>query len=313
MRTASIGVLITYYAERELLRDCLESLAAQTPPVDEIIVYDDASEAPPDPYIPDGMNVRILRGETNRGPAFGRNQLLNAATSEYVHYHDADDLFAPAWHSRLQAELERQRVDAVFTEIDAIRESGTNSQRILGLDQLVNKGDLLRFCINGVMLVPAGTYRRERVLAIGGYRTQLWQSEDFDFHIRLAASGITYAVIPDSLITIRVRAHGRSQDQVEALSSYVEAIALLADELPRDYHADLADAAVRAGSRLYALGAKTRSNSAFDLTQRLGPPRFTTQRGAYRVLASTVGYSFAERLAALYRRVLPSRVRQLIA
>ncbi|MBV8713462.1 MAG: glycosyltransferase family 2 protein [Chloroflexi bacterium] len=309
----TIGVLITYYGERELLHECLESLQQQTQPVDEILVYDDASDAPPDSYIPDGMSVKVLRGATNRGPAHGRNQLLAASTTDYVHFHDADDVFAPEWHARVRSEIEQQDVDAVFTEVDAVRETGADSPRVLGLQSLIGTRDLLRFCINGVMLVPAGTYRRDRVLGIDGYRTTLWQSEDFDFHVRLAATGITYAVIPESLVTIRVRAASRSQQHVEALANYVRAVGLLAKELPIEYIGDLADSAARAGSRLHALGAKTEASEAFKLAQRLGPPRFTTQRRAYRVIASTIGFQNAENIAGLYRRLLPSRVRQLFA
>jgi len=39
----TISVLITYYNERELLTECLRSLAAQTQLPDEILIYDDAS------------------------------------------------------------------------------------------------------------------------------------------------------------------------------------------------------------------------------------------------------------------------------
>ena len=56
----TVGVLITYFGERELLRECLESLAQQTRAVDEILVYDDASSAPPAAYVPNGLEVSII-------------------------------------------------------------------------------------------------------------------------------------------------------------------------------------------------------------------------------------------------------------
>src|SRR5205807_8952919 len=117
MDPLSVGVLITYYGERELLRECLESVAQQTRLPDEILIYDDASDAPAEKYVPQGLPVTVLRGAENRGPAYGRNRLLHASTSSFVHFHDADDLFSPGWHTRVSDALDATGADAVFTEI----------------------------------------------------------------------------------------------------------------------------------------------------------------------------------------------------
>jgi glycosyltransferase involved in cell wall biosynthesis len=313
MDRLSIGVLITYYGERDLLRECLESIGDQTRPPDEILIYDDASDAPAEQYVPSGLPVKVLRGDVNRGPAYGRNQLLLASTSTYVHFHDADDLFSPDWHSRVREVLEATDSDVVFTEIDVSGERGIQSTRVLALEALAAGADLVRFCIQGVMLVPAGTYRREALLAIGGYRTALWQAEDFDFHVRLAASEPRYAVLTDPLVTIRVRPEGRSRDRVQTWSSYVQAVAALSDELPGRYRSDFADAAARAGSVLFKIGARDKARSAFNLAARLGPPTFTTQRPLYRLLATTVGFEMTERLALAYRSMVPAGLRAYIA
>jgi glycosyltransferase involved in cell wall biosynthesis len=309
----TLGALITYYGERDLLRECLESLATQSQPPDEILVYDDASPAPAEDYVPPGTQVRVLHGETNRGPAHGRNQLLLASRSEFVHFHDADDLFHPDWCTRVRAALTSPDVDVVFTEIDVAGDKGVQSRHVLALEHLTATKDLLRFCINGVMLVPSGTYRRQRLIALGGYRTSLWQAEDFDFHIRLAASRPRYAVINDSLVTIRVRPEGRSRNQQQTWRSYVQAVGVLASELPDEYRPDLADAAARAGSMLFKLGCRPDAFRAFELATRLGPPRFTTQRAMYRALARLFGYEVAERVSQAYRALLPGRLRVYLA
>jgi hypothetical protein len=163
------------------------------------------------------------------------------------------------------------------------------------------------------MLGPSGTYRRETLFATGGYRTTVWQAEDFDFHVRLAAHRPRYAVITDPLVTIRVRANGRSQDHIQTWSSFVEAVARLSAELPAIYRSDFADAAARAGSMLFKLGARDEASVAFKVAAQLGPPSFTTQRPVYRLLARTVGFARTEQLAQAYRGILPGKLRAYIA
>src|SRR5262249_42260422 len=141
----------------------------------------------------------------------------------------------------------------------------------------------------------------------------LWQAEDFDFHIRLAASRPRYAVIPDPLVTIRVRPEGRSRNHAQTWRSYVKAVGVLASELPDEYRPDLADAAARAGSTLFKLGCRQEAVQAFKLATQLGPPRFTTQRAMYRGLVRLFGYEVAERLSLGYRALLPARLRAHLA
>src|SRR5579871_448750 len=307
--TARLAVLVTYCGERELLAECLGSFLAQSDPPDEIIVYDDASSEPAASYVPAGAPVRVIRGEHNVGPSRARNALLRATTAGCVHFHDADDLVHANWGRSVRAAL-ADGADAVFTEVASVSESGERiSNRVLDLDTLDDGEDLVRFCLRGAMLVPAGTYGRDVVAAIGGYRETLWQSEDFDFHVRLAARQIRYATVTEPLVIIRVRRQSRSQNRVETLSSMTQSIELLAGELPPIYRDDLADAAVRTGSALFKLGARAEAAQAFALASRLGRPTLDRQRSMYRALARSVGPAFTERAALVYRRMIPRRVR----
>jgi glycosyltransferase involved in cell wall biosynthesis len=309
----SIGVLITYYDERELLQNCLESIANQSVEPDEVLIYDDASAAPAEAYVPAGFPVRILRADVNHGPSFGRNALLEASESTYVHFHDADDLFYPEWCARVRQVIEARAVDAVFTEIFSVGAEGVVSERVLGLESVADGTDLVRFCIRGVMLTQAGTYHRQAVLAIGGYRTDLWQSEDYDFHIRLAAHGIRYELITEPLVIQRLRPGARHFKWLEVWGSYLQAVERLSGELPAHYWPDLADAAARAGSALFQLGARDQARRAFALAGRIGPPRFSTQRRFYQVMSRAVGFETTEWLAQTYRSLLPHGFRAYFA
>lgn len=307
-----LAVLITYHNEGELLRRCLTSLAGQTRPVDEIIVHDDASAVRPDSHIPRGLPIRVVRTEPNVGPARARNTLLRETEATFIHFHDADDEFAATWSAKVLEALEVPDTDAVFTEVSWIAETGGRAQQDLGLSAVAAGADLVRFCIRGALLVPAGTYRRDAVTAVGGYRESLWQSEDWDFHVRLAANRIRFQILREPLVVIHRRADSRSELRREVWVSALQAAELLAGELSTDYRQDLSDAAGRIGSTLFQLGARAEARRAFSLAAQLGQPTFGHLRPLARVLARLGGPEAAERVGAAYRRVLPVGLRGIL-
>lgn len=304
-----IAVLITYHNERELLSRCLNSIKAQSVPVDEIWVYDDASEYPAADYIPQSCDVEIIRGEENRGPSFGRNVLLESTGCEYVHFHDADDLFQPHWCRSVKEAIEKSPVDAVFTEVSSIRRGKPVVEQVLGLQPLISGEDIIRFCIRGVMLVPAGTYLRAVALKIGGYRTDLPQSEDYDYHLRLLAEGIRYSVVTESLVVIDLRENSRSADQITCWASVAAAIASLHQRFPSEYLPEFVERLASIGCSLLRVQAYAEAERALRLASDLGRPTFRNERPVFRILATLFGPRNAERVAATYRRTLPEAAR----
>ena len=131
----TLGVLVTYHNEGRLLGECLDSLLHQKERPDEVLIYDDASEAPAEDYLPKDFSGRIIRGDVNRGPSYGRNRLLRESQSDYIHFHDADDLFYPDWCGRIRQAIEESEPDVVFTEISSFREGEKVCERVLGLER----------------------------------------------------------------------------------------------------------------------------------------------------------------------------------
>lgn len=305
-----IGVLITYFNEGEMLRECIESLLAGRERPDEILVHDDASEDPASDHIPGGSKVSVIRSQVNVGPSAARNRLLRASRTPYIHFHDADDLFEPAWCERVRRAFEAERTDAMFTEVASYDGERLRSSNVLGLSRLAQDGDLVRFCIRGSMLVPAGTFTRKSVLEVGGYRIRLWQSEDYEFHARWSASGFRFSTILEPLVRIRIRAASRSHNRKEVWRCAATAVAILSTEISKEYSEELAQAAARIGSVLYQLGDREGASMAFKLGRRLSPQVFKGQRWSYRILAKTFGPEVAEEVGCCYRRWLPERLRR---
>jgi len=306
----SLSILITYHNEKELLTECLKSLAGQLDPCDEILIFDDASEYPPQKYVPKGMFARVYREETSKGPAYGRNFLLNKARGEFVHFHDADDWFSESWARRIRRLMISTPCEAIFTEVSSYKDGKLVAQEVLGLHEVNSPEKLLPFCIEKFMLVPSGTYKRETVLKLGGYREALWQSEDFDFHVRLANSGVKFELILEPLVCIRLRPESRSQKRDESLGDAVKALELLSAEVPSQYFPTLARKAAKLGSDLFELGYRKKAREAFHLAKRLGPVAFEHKPPFYQKIANLWGQESAEWFALAYRAVVPKGMRE---
>src|SRR5205814_1237557 len=110
----SLAVLITYHDEQHLLTRCVDSLMTQPERPDEIWIYDDASQHPASRFVLPELQECVIRGESNKGPAYGRNQLLAATTCTFVHFHDADDWFFDGWTHQVTSAL-NANLDVLFT------------------------------------------------------------------------------------------------------------------------------------------------------------------------------------------------------
>jgi len=307
----SVAVLITYHNEGPFLAECLESLRGSKTLPDEIMIYDDASEILPEPFIPPDLSVRVIRSSVNTGPAKGRNTLLAACGSRYIHFHDADDLFAAGWCDEIRLALDGRQLDAVFTEVAPFYNGQERSEAgKASLRELAGEIDLVRFCLTHALLPAGGTYLKDRVLGIGGYSCDYWQSEDYDFHIRLAAAGLRFAVIQRPLVWQRHHPNNRSKDQIRVWSDSIRILGKLSTSLPAQYRQDVCDAIVARGRILHQIGATEEARQAFALAGRIGQPRLPGESFLYRILARSLGLDLTERLGSAYRLVLPARVRE---
>ena len=294
----------TYFDEKEMLTQAISSLARQGTSDLEILVYDDASSYPAQDHLPKGIPVRVIRGERNLGPSRGRNILLHESSAKYIHFHDADDLFLPNWQAEVRRILNLRQPDAVFTEILSTRNGILQSNQVMGLHKLAEHGDLTRFCIEGVMLTIAGTYRRAFVLDLGGYDESVHQCEDFDFHIRLSLAAPQYELLTRPLVELRLRLDSRSTRRIEVFRDGLRVLERAAQILAPFYRSYVGDALLQFSRNLYQMGDIQGARAGFVLAKRLGPPSYRGQPDHYRWAAQLLGLERAERVAAFYRMVV---------
>lgn len=300
----NISILITYFNERELLTSCLESLLAQTVKPDEILIYDDASDHPPETFLPEGLIARVIRGERNVGPGAGRNILLKEATGDYIHFHDSDDWFHPNWCEAVCSQLMQTPVDVLFTEVTSSSSGLPDfNYPFMGFARFDDSTDLTSVAIRGALLIPSGTIRREKALHIGGFRTGLWQSEDKDFYIRLAASGVSWAVDVHPLICIRNRPDSRSKDKAKVWQDGLKCLEFASKELPKRYHQDIANAAAQCATQLLQIDQKESARRALTLVQELGGADYSWRNPGFRWFVRLLGAERAEHASSQWQWV----------
>src|SRR5262249_9142448 len=155
----SLAVAFTYYNEGPMLGDAIAGLLAQPDAPDQVLVYDDASSAPAQRHAPDDPRVVIQRGEQNRGPAVGRNRLLEACSCDYIHFHDSDDYFDPLWSTAAREMISARRPDIALTDILPVREQPGEAPQDAGwrIFAGTEPTDFVEFCILNALLVPCIT------------------------------------------------------------------------------------------------------------------------------------------------------------
>lgn len=95
-----ISVLIPAYHPPGLVRRCLQSVAAQTEPLEHVVLVDDASPYDLSALPAEFPGVRFERNARNLGIAANWNRCLAEAQGAYVTFLHSDDELAPDWHAR---------------------------------------------------------------------------------------------------------------------------------------------------------------------------------------------------------------------
>lgn len=301
MSRISLAVLITYHNEGPLLRECLDSLLASGERPDEVFIHDDGTHEPADLFVPPGAAVRIVRGNGNRGPSYARNALAKISKSDFVHFHDADDLFLPGFTDRIRATLSSADPDLILNQVSVRSMNGSIDVARNPFHLLERDRNLLKFILGNIVSTQNGTIRRSAMLGVGGYDESLWHREDTELLIRLALSGCSYEIIPDPLILIRQRPDSHSMKALESQLHALRTVKRLSTYLPAEFSASICESAAAIAVGLCQLGAVRESEEALQLAGRLGNPRFTLLNRRHRLANRTLGVRRTESLRRSYR------------
>ncbi len=108
----TLAIVIPAFNEEGYLHHCLESVAAQTEPADEVIVVDNNSTDATAVVAKSFRFVKLLR-ETRQGVVFARNRGFNSTTSDIIARIDADSRLPVDWVKRVKCEFKTSSLAAV--------------------------------------------------------------------------------------------------------------------------------------------------------------------------------------------------------
>lgn len=206
-----ISTIIATHDRPQLLRDALDSLAAQTLRPFEVIVVDDGS-GPATRRAIDAwrrksgdLHVRYLY-QHNQGPARARNNGLAHARGEFIQFMDDDDLMEPDALRQLADVLSPMRRPAIAVASHVVLDRGaTTAAGPLSRPATGSFTQRLSSMIAGDWFVPIHGYLLNRGALAGtgmwdpGYSSQ----EDDDFLLRAALAEAEFVPAPRALVYYR--------------------------------------------------------------------------------------------------------------
>ena len=191
----AVSVIIPTYNRVHCVGEAIESVLAQDPPADEVIVVDDGStDNTADVLAAYGNRITVLH-QVNAGAAAARNTGIKHAGSDWVAFLDSDDLWLPGRLAALHSDLEEAEDDVVAHTGDMLLTGPGYSQRLYELRGLnVPRGnaekvtDALARILPGIF--PTVTaMRRDAALGAGGFREGMHVHEDTALFSVLALQG----------------------------------------------------------------------------------------------------------------------------
>lgn len=291
MAGSNIAILIPCYNSANYLEELFEGIKAQTVPFTEVICYDDCSKDNTI-EVAKRLGATVIEGKENRGPAFGRNQMIAACTTDYIHFHDSDDLIDPRFVEEMQKYIEDENVQLLCNTYVFDRETRKVNQGNITYDRLKNWPDQLDFFLNNIGFASMGVYSRKALNSIGGFRNDIKGNEDPDLHVRLSMKGYKIKPVKEYLVTkLEHEASFSHQNWFQCMADKLKCLQHYAGMLDKNYLPTVAAQAAELSNFFYREGDKKLSREARQLAFALGVKPIESSKFA-KLVTSVFGVSF---------------------
>jgi len=200
----TIGVVVTSHNYGRYLRQCLDSIIAQTVRPQTIVLVDDASDDDTgiigQEYTRIGVkHVRVDFRDVAKARNHGAGLCGNAG---YLCFVDADDYLPPDYLRLLRGGMTDPRVAVTYPQCDRFNET-----KELGLSPWIVPFDPVRLRRQNFACATS-LIRRQALEQVGGWQSYKYGLHDWDLWLRIVRAGWTMQYVKDT--ALRYRLHNGS-------------------------------------------------------------------------------------------------------
>ena len=207
---AEISIIVPVYQVENYIRQCVDSILAQTFTDFELILVDDGSKDQSgkicDEYAVIDERVKVIH-QTNSGAATARNSGMNQAVGNYFMFVDSDDYIAPTMLECLHKTILNEKADMVvcnclyFFESDEKKDFCTNMklETLSGMEIFYNRKNERNYGIWTVVwnkLIKKEIVQKVKFRSGKYYEDEFWANDIYQMDIKVVT-------IPDCLYYYR--------------------------------------------------------------------------------------------------------------
>lgn len=202
-----ISVIMSVYNAEKYLVKAIKSTLTQSLGDFEFIIIDDNSQDKSADIISEfaqkDQRIKYIKNKENRGLTYSLNKALGLTQGNYIARMDADDISHPNRLERQYGYLQNnQEISLVGTTAYNIDENGeVISERNVPLtyENIKEKIKMVNPIIH-----PSVMFKKEDILAIGGYNEKFKKVQDYELWFRIIANGLKVENLEDRLLYYRV-------------------------------------------------------------------------------------------------------------
>ena len=209
-----LGVVVPAWNAAGYIGEAIESILAQSAPVETIVVVDDGSDDETAAIAECYERVRVVRQE-RAGAGAARNRGVAACDEPVLAFLDADDVWLPDKLHRQLPRLSEPGVDAVF----GLVENFVSPDKADALAGLRFEHRALAGFVPSALVVSRDVWERVGPFSTGGALTD-W----VDWYLRLVDSGAGVAVVDEVVARRRIHGDNQTMRDSEARAAYVHLV-----------------------------------------------------------------------------------------
>lgn len=298
-----VSIIIPCFNAADCVSEAIESALNQTYRNIEVIVIDDGStDASLEKIAAYEGRIHFETGP-NRGACAARNRGLELARGDLIQFLDADDLLDSNKLERQALPALASRDTLVFCDARTVGQFHPHHVRREAIR------DSLIFMLRGGLQTSAALHQRWWLEKVKGFRLDLPCAQERDLQLRIAAEGVKFKRLPETLYTVRRLASGISANGKKVLDQHSKILWPVYEQLREK--GGLTEARQREFASLLArdaraylrLGYRADARRYFDEAKRMHESGGldSAYGGLSRILRSVVGAELTESLGSWRR------------